>query len=52
MKRRAGVHIPAVMAEPFCPPDLADFECVHGRLATDPTPACGCWPNDRGAKAA
>lgn len=21
----------------------ADNECQHGRLATDPTPECGCW---------
>lgn len=25
---------------------LADDECAHGRLATDPTPPCGCWPNE------
>ena len=25
---------------------LADHECVHGRLPTDPTPACGCWVNE------
>jgi hypothetical protein len=36
----------------WCPGDLADFECPCGRLPTDPTPACGCWPNDRGLKAA
>jgi hypothetical protein len=22
---------------------FADDECLHGRLAGDPTPACGCW---------
>ena len=31
----------------YCPPDMADFECKHGRLPSDSTPACGCWPNER-----
>jgi hypothetical protein len=25
---------------------LADYECRHGRLAFDTTPACGCWPEE------
>jgi hypothetical protein len=34
----------------YMPGDLADYECRHGRLATDNTPACGCWGDgDRGA---
>jgi hypothetical protein len=28
------------------PLPLADFECSHDRLAGDPTPACGCWPEE------
>lgn len=30
---------------------LADNECGHGRLPTDRSPACGCWPGERAAKA-
>jgi hypothetical protein len=26
---------------------LADNECRHGRLASDRTTPCGCWPNER-----
>jgi hypothetical protein len=26
---------------------LADFECQHGRLPTDATPPCGCFPHER-----
>lgn len=25
---------------------LADNECEHDRLPTDPTPPCGCWPSE------
>lgn len=25
---------------------LADHECKHGRLPTDRSPACGCWPSE------
>jgi len=25
---------------------LADHECVHGRLPSDRTPRCGCWPEE------
>jgi len=25
---------------------IADFECRHGRLAFDRSPACGCWPEE------
>lgn len=25
---------------------LADFECPHGRLRGDRTPACGCFPGE------
>ena len=25
---------------------LADHECRHGRLPFDPTPSCGCWPQE------
>lgn len=25
---------------------MADDECRHGRLPSDPTPACGCWPGE------
>jgi hypothetical protein len=25
---------------------LADFECKHGRLPSDRTPPCGCWPEE------
>lgn len=25
---------------------LADHECQHGRLPTDKTRACGCWPQE------
>lgn len=25
---------------------LADNECEHERLPTDPTPPCGCWPSE------
>ena len=25
---------------------LADHECAHGRLPGDPTPKCGCWPQE------
>ena len=28
---------------------LADHECDHGRLPFDPTPACGCWPQEGAA---
>lgn len=28
---------------------LADHECRHGRLPFDPTPACGCWPEEGAA---
>jgi hypothetical protein len=24
----------------------ADYECEHGRLGGDPTPACGCWRSE------
>jgi hypothetical protein len=36
----------------WCPGDMADFECTHGRLPSDPGPACGCWPNERRKPAA
>jgi hypothetical protein len=26
----------------YAPPSLADFECIHGRCATDPV-RCGCY---------
>lgn len=26
--------------------NLADNECKHGRLPSDRTPACGCWPGE------
>lgn len=26
--------------------NLADNECAHGRLPTDTTPPCGCWPQE------
>jgi hypothetical protein len=25
---------------------LADHECPHGRLPSDRTPPCGCWPEE------
>ncbi|HET6870149.1 MAG TPA: hypothetical protein VFH80_29825 [Solirubrobacteraceae bacterium] len=25
---------------------LADHECRHGRLPSDRTPPCGCWPEE------
>ena len=25
---------------------LADHECRHGRLPSDQTPPCGCWPEE------
>ena len=25
---------------------LADHECPHGRLPSDRTPTCGCWPDE------
>lgn len=25
---------------------LADNECAHDRLPSDPTPPCGCWPQE------
>lgn len=30
-------------ADSYLPPYLADDECKHGRLPTDPTPPCDCW---------
>jgi hypothetical protein len=37
----------------YCPQDMADFECRHGRLPGDVrTKACGCWgAQDRGLRA-
>ena len=27
-----------------------EHECEHGRLAGDPTPPCGCWPQEAHAR--
>lgn len=37
--------------ETEAPMPLADDECVHGRLAHDRTPDCGCFPVSEGGLA-
>lgn len=44
--RAADALRTAVNAEAFIRSRLADDECEHGRLRTDSTPACGCWPGE------
>lgn len=38
-----------VLPEQDYPESLdATYECVHGRLPQDTTPACGCWAVETG----
>ena len=33
-------------SEPRLPGRSADDECLHGRMAGDASPPCGCWPQE------